>query len=633
MDWRFITRRSAVLAAVVGAGAALAVPAGAMAATGSNVFAAGSSFQVNAHRVWNTQTNWGAHTSISPFPTLSYNPGSSSGKGLSIFGNDDGTLKPSVDNLAPSGVLDGFVGSDDAPTPGQLIAAHSAGGANEITVPIAQAPVAFIVSLPRGVTISGRLDLLNSVLEQAVAGTLPSAGGYPANTWGAFLTANNTAFSETDPGSSADFPITLEVRAGGSGTSFAFKNYMNQIAIDRTNPNTADATVWTSPQSYLTSDENWPATAHITDNRGRNASGGPLAQSVASTPGTIGYINLSDAASTSNGGFTNTATASRLGTDGQQILYATEQNNGSATTGATFAEGSTDPSHANTAAGNCTTDMGSVPGWANAPTDPRASWNRVLASDTNIARDAGSSFYPDCAVTYDVAWDNYASSNLTAGYTNAGLGITPAGTFTTVKDYLGYITSAAGQTAVKSTGFNSLPDAVAAKAQANVAAIAFTPSDNGGGGGDDGSTPPTGGGSTPPTGGGSTPPPPARRDTSATNLRPKLTVSASAITVALSCPKTKASCTGKVTLTAKTKVKKGKKTVTRTITIGTGHVTLKGGQSKKLVVKLNSAGRKALKSSKKLAVTVKVSASDTFGGKKTTTLHATVKQPAAKKKK
>lgn len=629
MDWRFITRRSAVLAAIAGAGAALAAPAGALAAGGSPVYASGSSFQNSAHGVW--KGKYAANTKLDAAPAITYTS-SSSGKGLSVFGNDDGSLKAAADTGAPSGVLDGFIGTDDPPTAGQLNLAKLASGASELTIPVAQAPVAVLLSLPVGVTIDdGEVDLLNVYLERAVAGTLPAAGGYDANTWGALLTANGTSFSE-DNSDDANVPITVQVRVGGSGTSFAFKNYLNQIATDSTNPVTTDAGVWTN---FLTGDQAWPATARVSDGGASNSGGGALVKSTASNPGSLGYANLADAVSSGNGGFTSTATASTFGSSAShQIVYALLQNNGSATSGATFAEASGDTGNLINAQGNCTTSAGTVKGWTKAPSDPRASWIGVLASDTNIAADAGPAFYPACAVTYEAAWDNYNAAGLAPGYTNVAAGITPQGTFQSVRDYLGYITSAQGQADVEAKGYNRLPDAIETKARAAVAAIAFktAPSNGGDDGNNNGNNNGNNGGNNggKDDGGGDKTP---AHDTSATNLRPKLTASASALTIALSCPSTKASCTAKVQAKATIKVKQGRKTIKKTIVVASGKTTLAGGKSKKLTLKLSSAAKKALASQKKLTVTVTVTASDTYGGKKTTKLSATVKQPVKKKAK
>ncbi|HEY2571362.1 MAG TPA: hypothetical protein VGI27_07805, partial [Solirubrobacteraceae bacterium] len=151
--------------------ASLATPAAALGATGSNVYASGSSFQKTAQiSVW--QPLWaGGKSLLSPIPTFTYTS-TSSGPGLSEFGNDDGTLKTAKDTVAgPLGLFDGLVGSDDPPTTGQIALANLASGAHELTVPVAQAPVAVLLSLPSGISaLAGgtKINLTNTVLEQAV---------------------------------------------------------------------------------------------------------------------------------------------------------------------------------------------------------------------------------------------------------------------------------------------------------------------------------------------------------------------------------------------------------------------------------------------------------------------------------
>jgi hypothetical protein len=70
-------------------------------------------------------------------------------------------------------------------------------------------------------------------------------------------------------------------------------------------------------------------------------------------------------------------------------------------------------------------------------------------------------------------------------------------------------------------------------------------------------------------------------------------VTGSKAALKLSCSGEKA-CSGKLTLTAKVKVRKGKKTVTKTMTIGTARVSIAAGASKTVKIKLNSAARKVL---------------------------------------
>jgi hypothetical protein len=71
----------------------------------------------------------------------------------------------------------------------------------------------------------------------------------------------------------------------------------------------------------------------------------------------------------------------------------------------------------------------------------------------------------------------------------------------------------------------------------------------------------------------------------------------------LSCPAlaTRA-CTGAVKATAKTKVRKGKKTRTRTVTLATGKVTVAQGKTRTLKVKLSRKGKATLAKARKLKV-------------------------------
>jgi PKD domain len=157
-------------------------------------------------------------------------------------------------------------------------------------------------------------------------------------------------------------------------------------------------------------------------------------------------------------------------------------------------------------------------------------------------------------------------------------------------------------------------------------------SENGGGGNNNGNND---GGGTQPDPPKTVPadPPPVAHDASATNLSPKLSVSGTAVSVALSCPATKAQCSASVTLRIAVKAKKGRKAVTKAIIIGSGKATLAGGTSKKLTIKLNGTGLKALKRAKALKFTAALNATDTYGGKKSSTLTGTLKQPHGKAKK
>ena len=260
-------RRLASLAACVGTTAALAVlgtagSASALVTCGAPGFASGSSFQSTAqHSVFLTSTGWGLHSSCTEAPTastLTYTA-TSSGKGLEEFGNSVGHFLPEKDTVAfTSGaaikdkngdVLDFFVGTDDAPTPRELGEAALAAGTlhnqkAEITIPIAQAPVSVLLSLPAGCQLlaGSKVNVNNATIPQLFEvkaspsgedpGGIQAQNTYAANTWGALLSqlhyekitsGSPTSTQFLDEGGCTQ-ELTPQVRQTSSGTSFAFKS-------------------------------------------------------------------------------------------------------------------------------------------------------------------------------------------------------------------------------------------------------------------------------------------------------------------------------------------------------------------------------------------------------------------------
>jgi hypothetical protein len=390
MNRKHMLRRCAALTACAGA-SAIAALGGATAAVAQEKkacatpgFASGSSLQNSAMtEVWLTATGWGGAAfagkgetacTVAPFsvggPTIKYTK-TASGNGLEEFGNNDGKLHPEEDPgaVAAEGkgegvkdaggkVLDFFVGTDDPPTAGQNGEAKAASGAKnnlaEITIPVAQAPVAVMLSLPAGCKIKegSKLDLENKTIGQLWEGlNKPNApdpggiqeqGGYKANTWGAFLTqagykevakeselAEGKFFNGGEQEESLLREVeyeagkfdskTVKVKGGGcgqeikpqarfteSGTSFAFKSYLAQINHKTWGPFADDFTNWPSSAVLLEDPK--------TSGNGKNLSsgGGNLAENTAANPGSVGYANSADAAK--NGPFTEAAAENQFGT-------------------------------------------------------------------------------------------------------------------------------------------------------------------------------------------------------------------------------------------------------------------------------------------------------------------------------
>jgi ABC-type phosphate transport system substrate-binding protein len=485
-------RRFAALAACVGSTAAIAVlgTAGSALATvtcRTGGFAMGSSFQGTAQQqVWLQGSSWGTHSSCSVAPTsstITYTK-LGSGPGLEEFGNGTGVLDATQDQVAfNSGsetkdaagqVLDWYTGSDQAPSPFELGEARVAAGAKnpaEITIPVAQAPVSVLLSLPLNCKIQAgsAVDMNSTTIPQiwegsnAPSGSDPGGiqpqGGYAIATWGALLTqlgyskitsGTPTAgqFLEEGGVTGCEQTIKDQVRQISSGTTFAFKSYLSQVNRPVWLGYANDAVTW--PGTVVQSDPKTPP-AEGTQN---NDSGGHLTQDTADTPGSIGYANTADAASAGNGGFTNAATSSTFGVGGStsphQILYAEIQNNGLNPEGATYADSLLPAS----SIANCesTKLLPSDTGFPYSYTD---SWYGLLVSDPNISADAGSTDYPICAITYDLVWHHYSNKNL---YKQTETAHEVANT---VHDLLEYITNQ-GQIDIQSHDYTRFPTAFAA---------------------------------------------------------------------------------------------------------------------------------------------------------------------------
>jgi hypothetical protein len=397
-------RRSAALAVSVGAATAITALAGAGPAAASvkciesPVFGSGSSFQNTAQGVF--KAGWATHTSCEKaVPTSTYTA-TASGEGLEVFGFGGAkgakeVLQPSKDPFATEQegktcvavdtagkCLDLFVGSDDAPTTEQLKWGTTATGGlsnslagekghrGDVVIPVAEGPVAAMLSLPAGCRIlsASKVNLTNEAWNQLFRGkaAIKAQGGFTEGTWGALLTqlgyskvakeselaANKftevaftekltrftsvpaeyekvTVHSKTEiennenPGGKTETvekqkkaevssegctqPIKAQVRISESGTSYATKAYFNQI----------DSTTW---KSFVSDAATWPeeeaGTHIIKENLSTsgnetipNKKGSQLAENSQATPGSTGYADTADAAK--GGGSTGEATLSQ----------------------------------------------------------------------------------------------------------------------------------------------------------------------------------------------------------------------------------------------------------------------------------------------------------------------------------
>jgi hypothetical protein len=413
----------ATLAAVAALATAAPSPA---SAAGTAVTGSGSSLQraAQSSAVW--QAVDGYPSWAIPGASVAYTA-TSDQAALTQFGNG-GTLAPRFG----AGGLDGFVGTDLAPTTTQRAAAAAAAGTNELTLPVAQAAIAIPLSLPVGCTVTSgaQIEVDNTNLEKVFFGTTTD--------WNTFLTAAGAAGVSGCGGKT----ITVQIRDAEAGTTYAVRNFLGQVSLN-----------FPLPQSGSTT---WPGTA--THASAGNATDASLVRNVARTPGSVGYANFADAVDPSNGAFSDVATSSTFGgTSSHQIVYALLQS----TSWPDYAP----PADAPTAAGNCartgSANWTKVAG-GSLPTTVDAAWENVVASVVN----PGFGLYPLCAPTYVLAWDDYNTPALegTNGY---GTPTSATNVEDTVCDYAEYLSGSGsvgltvlGQDKVWAHGYAAVPTAI-----------------------------------------------------------------------------------------------------------------------------------------------------------------------------
>jgi hypothetical protein len=404
-------RRYAALAACVGSTSAVVALASAGPAMAtvkcveSPVYGSGSSFQNTAQGVF--KANWSAHTSCEKGVPTSVYTATSSGEGLEVFGFGNAAglnkevLQPAKDVIAEEArtkgtcvaldiggkCLDLFVGSDDAPSTEQLKYGTTASGGKsnvlleekghrgDVVIPVAQGPVAAILSLPAGCKIlaGSKLNLTNEAFNALFAG---KGNGKPEN-WGKLLEklgyskvasegelAANKFFENATPeaaltrfevgaeeevtvhskseieknenpggkkeklkeqkkaivkGEGCKQSIKSQVRSSESGTSYATKAYFNQINPAVWKALVSDAATW--PEETEVTKEN-PETSGKGLNV-PNKKGGQLAENTASNPGSVGYADTADAFK--GGGASGTANAIQKGSGAEVLKEVVEE--------------------------------------------------------------------------------------------------------------------------------------------------------------------------------------------------------------------------------------------------------------------------------------------------------------------
>ncbi len=386
-------------------------------------------------------------------------------------------------------------------------------------------------------------------------------------------------------------PIIRVVRKDGSGTTFAFKDYLDRIAPARgwlttfnPNPNIA----WPGAEVGSASAQ---CAAGVTvpgqkpDNEDHLTSGcqngnGFLVSKLAEVDGSIGYSDISTARGNSPSLAVNPALASA-----PKSPYWTQLENGSDN----FTEPTSDPDGFRTdgsRGSNCT-----VTTFEDVPATTFDDWAPVSGVDSPQG-------YGICTITYGLVFDDNADV----------WGDTPQEEqkARTVKDYWESILSPGSQTGLAGADYGKLPASILAIAKAGVASIDWGPGAGPPGGGGSGDT---GGG-----GGGANALPVVPPSNQFSLTRKTISSKTGGATIAVKLPGP-----GKLVLLGT--AKSGKKK----IKVGQLTLTANKAGTFNLVLKPSAAAKRVLRKRGSLRVTLKLTFTPNGGSAKTSTSAVTLK--------
>jgi ABC-type phosphate transport system substrate-binding protein len=608
---------SAFVAALLASGAEAAFTTGKCA--GADIIGRGASFARDAHNVF-----------INNFKPI-YCKGTPKLANVTYeaLGSGEGRKAVKERGLAPR-----FGMSDEPPTPSEItemnVGGTVSGGvftpdsdpSNDgkvHVIPAAVGAVTALVNFPNGCDVT-KLDAASRTAEENLdADGTPDdvvrvrftkaefeaiwsqgTSGDPLVTW-------RNVFPELDDTAECKTPIIRVVRFDDSGTSFAFKDYLNTIDSGEgwltTYVNSANKTrVWPAPAGAeapavgaVSATESQCGTTpapggKLADSEDHLTSGcsngnGALVAKLAGTDGSVGYSDVSTARSNSPS-LAITPEANDNDTYWTQVLNGADE----------FEEPTSSPIGFRTdgpKGANCQETE-----FENVPATTFGDWSKV----SGVKSETG---YGICTMTYGLVFDD--NSDVWGG--------SPAeeAKARTVKDYWENIVSDAAQAALFPNDYAPLPDDVLIISRVGVASVNWEGAAGGGGGGGS-----TGGGG---TGGGSTVQPLAP-----SNLfsLPKKSISSktgqATVTVKIPGP-------GKVELIGTANVPGGKASRAYMKKVMVGKVTLTAGKAGtyNLTLKPSGAARKRLREKGKLTVNLQVTFTPTGGAANTTKSVVTLK--------
>jgi len=416
---------TAAIMAVGGASASVASAACVPVGEGTALAGSGSSLQKEAQLTWTNASHFGTECAETPVTYTS----TSSGKGLAAFGFTSGSIEHGT----------AFIGTDDGPNATQIASAESVSKTKPLIIPVAETAIAVVLNPPANCSLkTGSTHGIGWVQLTQIF------GGKEIKTWAQLATA------EVVEGAGCTGNITRVVRAEGSGTTFQFKNYLAVLqqaefggkampcsltGFNEETGKSESTTAWKNMRQVGTEEKpniTWPEPSNCAETTEvvRKAGGGAVAEYVAATDGTIGYASLPDAKA-----------------KGAEFAQLQDVSTGK------FAS----PAKPSTTESNCGERVYTVPTpGREGETGEAVNWSQVFGASPAV----GSSLYPLCTLTYDVAWKNYE----TAGYTSGSK------VAKNVKSYMEYLLSTNGQKVLPEKWYQKLPEGGGSKEKNVVAA-------------------------------------------------------------------------------------------------------------------------------------------------------------------
>jgi ABC-type phosphate transport system substrate-binding protein len=347
-----------------------------------------------------------------------YRFSATSSEALEALGSADGQRSPAFR----------FAGNEEPPTLSQWLKIDGGAMAESDPglirqIPAASTAIVPLVHFPQGCSIpakeatsDGRFTISNSLLEQAFAGKI--------GTWGQLLPDIQS--------SCASIPLQRVVPAQPEGTAFVFKQWLGTV-----DPKLG----W--PESSSLANTAWPNDSGATATLRAEGGDEEEAATVARTSATIGFASLPQARSFNFGVFSSENPLHDI----QEGLFWLSVVNGAGQR----SEPTRDPRSGadNVKGANCDNpQLNYVP----------AGYDTTITPIWRIVSAAGSrTGWPICTLTYDLAWDDSS--------TVYGAGSEEQAKQRTVKDYLAYVLSPAGQNEAANEDYSRLPASLLADAQ------------------------------------------------------------------------------------------------------------------------------------------------------------------------